>query len=82
MFDIANTCGKCKYAEFWDRTKGGKLRNNHGKCSFLIDEEFIMKQVPWSIRPYPVFRKQVVWQNDGEGCNKYEITEDKDRSVK
>lgn len=82
MFDIANTCGTCKYAEFWDRTKGGKLRDNRGKCAFPVDEALIFQMLPWSVRPYPVFRKQMVWQNDGKGCTKYEITEDKDRSVK
>ncbi len=81
MFDKLNTCGTCKYAEFWDRTKGGKLRDNWGKCAFLVDEALIFQMLPSSVRE-PVLSKRVVWQNDGEGCNKYEITEDKDRSVK
>lgn len=81
MFDIANTCGTCKHAEFWDRTKGGKLRDNWGKCFFPVDEVLIFQMLPSSVRE-PVLSKQVVWQSYGEECTKYEITEDKDRSVK
>lgn len=81
MFDVTNTCGTCKYAEFWDRTKGGKLRDTWGKCAFPVDESLIFQMLPWSVQK-PALRKQMVWQDEGEWCTKYEITEDKDRSVK